>query len=160
MLLNRYTAELVDGHTDVDLVLLDDPKQSLLSLVKTIRRLHFDTLVLLHPPPAAWRWPAAGGIPVRIGTGYRAYTFLFNRRVYQHRKNSGLHELDLNLQLAGAAGARLDAVHFNFTLAEEASQRLTERLRRFGLSIQSPYIVVHRAAEDRHAIGPPPHIIS
>ncbi len=144
MLLNRYTAELVDGHTDVDLVLLDDPKQqSLLSLVKTIRRHHFDTLVLLHPTGRLALAGRLAGIPVRIGTSYRAYSFLFNRRVNQHRKNSGLHELDLNLQLAGAAGARLDAVHFNFTLAEEASQRLTERLHRFGLSIQSPYIVVH-----------------
>ncbi|NLP12238.1 glycosyltransferase family 9 protein [bacterium] len=143
MLLNRYTAELVYGHTDVDLVLLDDPKESLLSLVKTIRRHHFDTLVLLHPTGRLALAGRLAGIPVRIGTGYRAYSFLFNRRVYQHRRNSGMHELDLNLQLAGAAGARLETVRFNFTLDEEALQRLSQRLHRFGLSIRSPYIVVH-----------------
>jgi len=144
MLLNRYTADLVDGHSDVDLVILDDPKeQSLFSLVKTLRGHRFDTMVLLHPTGRLALAGRLAGIPLRIGTGYRAYSFLFNRRVYQHRKNSGMHELELNLQLAEAAGARLDDVHFNFTLTAEAYQRVSQRLHRFGLSIQSPYIVVH-----------------
>jgi heptosyltransferase III len=38
-------------------------------------------------------------IPIRIGTSRRAYSLLFNERVNISRKGSGMHEIDLNLQL-------------------------------------------------------------
>ncbi len=40
----------------------------------------------------------------RVGSGYRYYSVLFNRRVYEHRKDARRHELEYNLQLLARIG--------------------------------------------------------
>ncbi len=68
-------------------------------MAKRLKAYRFDAVILLHPTGRlAWAvWLA--GIPVRIGTAFRSYSFLFNRRVKQHRKFSLKHELEHNLEL-------------------------------------------------------------
>ncbi len=38
-------------------------------------------------------------IKIRIGSGYRWYSFLFNKRIYEHRKYGEHHELEYNVHL-------------------------------------------------------------
>ena len=40
-----------------------------------------------------------GGVKHRLGTAYRWYSFLFNLKHYQHRKDSVKHESEYNLDL-------------------------------------------------------------
>lgn len=98
-LAREYTAPLIALSKSVDAVINDDPSLNARGLAKILKTYNFDLAVLLHPTSRlAWAvWLA--GIPVRIGTAYRSYSLLFNRRVKQHRKFSLKHELEHNLDL-------------------------------------------------------------
>jgi ADP-heptose:LPS heptosyltransferase len=68
-------------------------------LLRALRLRAFDTVFVVHPTPRlAWMIYRAG-IRCRVGTAYRPYSFLFNRRVYDHRKDARYHELEYNLRL-------------------------------------------------------------
>lgn len=102
LLLKKYTADLVEGNPYADELLLYDDGQSLIPsavMVKTIKAKNFDIAIVVHPTPRiAWLLFRAG-IPERIGSGYRYYSLLFNKRVYEHRKDAKRHELEYNLNL-------------------------------------------------------------
>ncbi len=97
-LVSKNTASLIPLAHDIDEALIDTGK-SFFELAGMLRAYRFDATVLLHPTLrlAAALWLT--GIPVRIGTAYRGYSLLFNRRVKQHRKQNLKHELEYNLDL-------------------------------------------------------------
>jgi ADP-heptose:LPS heptosyltransferase len=53
---------------------------------------------------AAW----LARVPIRVGTGYRWYSFLFNRKVYEHRKTAEHHEAEYNLRMLSHIGVSAD----------------------------------------------------
>jgi heptosyltransferase-2 len=63
-----------------------------------------DAAVFLKPfrrlMTAAW----LGRVPLRVGTGYRWYSWLLNRRVYEHRSDFSRHESAYNLGLLRGLG--------------------------------------------------------
>ena len=93
------TRELVEGQPFVREVLGWDDSMPAAELMPWLRRRMFVTAVFFLPRPrlawAAW----SSGIPVRIGTAYRWYSFLFNRRVKVHRSAQERHEAEYNLDL-------------------------------------------------------------
>jgi len=163
MLLRPYTADLVRGHPHLDAVLLDDPTgrhaglPGFFRLWREVRRGRYDTALLLHPSLRLALLCFLAGIAHRVGTGYRAYALLFNHRVYQHRKGSGRHELDLNLDLARAVGADLLSVRFYLTVSERERSRVQELLQQAGLQPGLPFIVVHPGSGGSARDWPLPH---
>jgi heptosyltransferase-3 len=104
-LIRPYTAELAAADRNVDQVItLDDHAPSFSRTIAKLRDSHFDVVIHTHPMPSLAFITLLAGIPVRVGTGYRWYSFLFNRRVYEHRKDAARHELEYNLNLLGALG--------------------------------------------------------
>jgi heptosyltransferase-2 len=92
------TAPLLDRHPDVDYVRtirFTDPMKELRHafsqgteaalFLKPFRRLMW----------AAW----SAGVPIRVATGYRWYSFLANRRVYEHRSEFSKHESEYNVEM-------------------------------------------------------------
>jgi len=111
MLIQRYTAEIVEGNRAVDQTLFyDDGKRPIpfFHLIASLRTQRFDAVFHTHPRfrLALVTWFA--GIPVRVGTGYRWYSFFFNRKVYEHRKDAKRHELEYNLNLLKAIDCPVD----------------------------------------------------
>jgi ADP-heptose:LPS heptosyltransferase len=101
-----YTAPLAGLASDVDQVMVDKGG-GVWSLSREIKVRKYQAAVLLYPT-ARLAWALfLSGIPVRVGTAYRFYSFLFNRRVPLHRRESQRHELELNLELV-ARGLGLD----------------------------------------------------
>lgn len=88
---SRFQAPLLRYIKGIDLVITD--KEELLTdrTIKTAFCLNptFDNAFNIYK----------AGIPERIGTGRRWYSFLFNRRINLSRRKSSLHEADLNLDL-------------------------------------------------------------
>lgn len=157
MLLRSYTAELLQGHPDLDQIILEtEPPQSARDLAQRLRAERFDMVLLLHPTfrLALACWLAR--IPVRVGTAFRGYSFLFNRRVKQHRKNSGRHELDLNLEMAEAVGARLQNVTFRLSVSEKERGHVRQKLQALGLAPSQPFVVLHPGSGGS-AMDWPPH---
>src|SRR5713101_6106048 len=85
-LIQRYTSEIVESDPCVDQVLFyDDGERTLpfLRLAAALRAERFDAVFHTHPRFRLALMTRAAGIPVRVGTGYRWYSFLFNRKVYE-----------------------------------------------------------------------------
>jgi len=100
-----YAAPVLAHHPDLDEVLTVTGREPLRELVRLFRR-DFDAAIFLKPfrryMTAAW----LARVPIRVGTGYRWYAWLLNRRVYEHRSDFSRHESAYNVGLLRGMGLR------------------------------------------------------
>ncbi len=149
MMVRPYTLDLVSGHPHAEEILLDEAAgkhsglKGFFALVRELRRYQFDTVLVLHPSFRLALLCFLARIPLRVGTGYRAYSCLFNQRVFQHRKKAGRHELELNLDLAKAIGAPLGQITFHLHLPEESVARVRMLLQGKGVAPGQSFVVLH-----------------
>ena len=148
VLVSRYTASLLAAESYIDAIAtiegrsLSDLK-AISGLSRDLKRMNFDTSVLFYPRISLALALYLARIPVRIGTGRRAYSFLFNRRVQLHRRDSGKHELDLNYDLVESQYPGLQRFEPSLTATAEEDQRAQEFLASVGIHSKLPYIIVH-----------------
>ena len=85
------------------------------------------------------------GIPVRIGTGYRYYSFLFNRKVFEHRRDARRHEVEYNLNLLREIGCPIaqDNVCFEIDIPPDALSHVGEVLRSLLLDPHKEIVIIH-----------------
>jgi ADP-heptose:LPS heptosyltransferase len=151
MLLRRYTGEIVEGHPLVDGILWYDDgegrERGFITIVHELRDGRFDAAVLVHPTPRLAFLIACAGIPLRVGTGYRYYAVLFNRRVYEHRRHGTKHELEHNLALLGPLGCGADPPgadpDYLISLNDRDRQGARVVLERRGIPLNEIIIVMH-----------------
>ncbi|HLX12338.1 MAG TPA: glycosyltransferase family 9 protein, partial [Bacteroidota bacterium] len=148
MLIRRYTRELVEGDPNVDQILFYDDENGLLPfshLAASLRTQKFDLVFHTYPRYrlALVTWFAR--IPVRVGTGYRWYSFLFNKKVYEHRKDARFHELEYNLRLLSSIGLEVDAANIRpaIDVRPPTADRIRELLREKGISDRDKVVVIH-----------------
>jgi heptosyltransferase-2 len=100
---SAYAAPVLAHHPDLDEVLTVNGQERLGELVRLFKR-NVDAAIFLKPfrrlMTAAW----LARVPLRVGTGYRWYSFLLNRRVYEHRSDFSRHESAYNLGLLRGLG--------------------------------------------------------
>ncbi len=83
-------------------------------------------------------------VKYRIGTGYRWYSFLYNYRVYEHRKESVKHESEYNLNLLKHFFSEVNTVRvFNFKYSKEEKNLLETKLEIFKFSLKDNFIIIH-----------------
>lgn len=102
VLARRYTEAVWRQCAHVDgMMLLEDMKASgSEGAIAALRALSADAIVHVFPHREVAFWAKAAGIPQRIGTSHRWWHwFTCNKRVDFSRKNSELHEGQLNLKL-------------------------------------------------------------
>jgi heptosyltransferase-3 len=146
MLIHSYTAELAAAEPAVDQVIsVDNHSPSFSTTIASLRRAKIDVVFHTHPRARYALMTALAGIPVRVGTGYRWYSFLFNRRVYEHRKDAARHELEYNLNLLRAVGcnAPWDDVNPRLTVGEEHFVRASAALARAGIPADRKLAILH-----------------
>lgn len=150
MLLRHYTGAIVEGNRFLDGILWYDEAGEpvpFFSMLGRIRRNRFDAVVVVHPTLRLALMMALSGIPIRIGTGYRYYSFLFNRRVYEHRKDAKRHEAEYNLNLLAPLGCvipgRESGVDFGIEIPADALPAVARTLRESGIDPAKGYVVVH-----------------
>ncbi len=101
-LIRDYTKSIINNHPLIDEIIIlkeVDGKINLFDNLKIIKRKNFDTSIVLNPTFISALILFLSGIKNRIGTGYRWYSFLFNQKVYEHRKYAEQHELEFNVNL-------------------------------------------------------------
>ena len=93
---NTYTKPLLQNCKYINSIFYVDEFEN--GINEIFKKNHFD--IVFFPRPrfdeslAAYRYK----IPIRVGTGYRLYSFLFNHKVYDHRKISEYHEAEYNVR--------------------------------------------------------------
>ena len=88
-LVRDYTKELVENHPYIDEVLIlneTDGKVNLKENISAIKQFNFDSSIIVYPTLSTSLVVFLSGIKYRVGTGYRWYSFLFNEKIYEHRK--------------------------------------------------------------------------
>ena len=147
MLLRSYTKELAEGQTGLDWTLVHDqdgrPKPFFL-LLSELRSHRFDLVVVAHPTLRLALLMFLAGIPVRVGTGYRWYSFLFNRRVYEHRRTAEKHEAEYNLALLKTIGCGSETVLSPILAIGAETEQVAQNVKRsLGIENSSPVAVLH-----------------
>ena len=93
---SEYAAPLLAHHPDLDEVLTVTGRESLSELTSLFRRA-VDAVVFLKPFKRLMWAAFLARVPIRVATGYRWYSLLANRRVYEHRKDFSKHETLITL---------------------------------------------------------------
>lgn len=149
-LLREYTKDLAKSNPFIDEIMVlkeidgEIDIKSNLSLLKTN---NFDTCITVYPTlKIAWL-VFRTGIKNRIGTGYRWYSFLFNNKVYEHRKFADKHELEYNVNLLKQIGIdekiTKDNVHFYIDIEKSVTEKVNTILLDNGINTGKPIIIVH-----------------
>ncbi len=97
-----YTRPLIEASRHVDGFL---DREAVLSRPDALRETGAEAIVHVFPDKAVARAAKRAGIPLRIGTSHRLFhLFTCNRLVNLGRKNSDLHEAQLNIRLLQPLG--------------------------------------------------------
>ena len=146
-LARTYTRDIVEGQPGVDAVALYDEEgkpKSFFRMFSELRRPKYDLAVVAFPRFRIALLLRLAGVTTRVGTGYRWYSFLFNERVFEHRKNAAKHEFEFNLSLAQRLGCRISpgtTPHLHVDV--DATRVATEERKRLGLSAGRSFVVLH-----------------
>ncbi len=149
-LLRDYTKDLLYKHPAVDKVLVLEEKKGKVIFWKNIKKIkaeNFDTCLILYPTFKISLMLFLSKIKNRIGTGYRWYSFLFNQKIYEHRKYGEKHELEYNLNMLGKMGidpeqARAN-VSFDIQIDKNSKQKVDSVLKRFSYKDSLPMVIIH-----------------
>lgn len=143
VLVRPYTADLVRNRPDIDDVMLweGEGMARVVGYVRRLRERSYDLCILPYPRFELALIAFLAGIPVRVGTGYRWYSFLFNERVYEHRKDARRHEAEYNLNLLRAVGADVPVpLQVTLTVPGDVQRAMDARLAELGVG---DFIVLH-----------------
>ena len=147
VLVRNYTRELVERHSSVDEVLVyehEDSIRSLWNILKEIRARKFDVGIIPYPRFRSTLLMFLAGIRIRVGTGYRWYSILFNRKVYEHRKNAQRHEVEYNVNLLRSLGIEpTGAAQFELTVSSSAKKIVDSFLAENSISEKEKFVILH-----------------
>lgn len=162
-LASAYAADILESQPEVDEVWAYAPQgehqgiRGLKKLSARIRQSKFDAALLVFPDLriswAVWR----GGVPVRVGTGRRWWSGLYNRRVALSRAQGGCHEAQFNLELVRALGVPAELQPTRLHLAPAAQQWAQDFVRARGIKAGERLVVVHPGGRGSAANWPREH---
>jgi len=144
MLLNSYTAGLVEGIADVLVYNREISSKPFFKILAELRRAQFDVVVVAFPRfrIALLLW--LSGIPVRIGTGYRWYSFLFNKKIFEHRKTVEKHEAEYNLSLLQGLGCTVSLKpEVRIVISEQEKKAASDIRQSMGILDSDRLVLLH-----------------
>lgn len=150
-LVSRYTAPIVRRIAEIDRVFTPDERGRALTTLRSHRP---DAIVFARPEFRLALDALLARIDVRIGTGYRLYSGLFTRWVYEHRKMGAKHEARYGVNLLGPLfpeelQVRMPRLEVSEAGAAEARHRLED------VGIGGELMVIHPGSRGSAGQYPP-----
>ncbi len=149
-LVRNYTQDIVENHPFIDNIIIlkeENGKIPIFSNVEIVKNYDFDSSIIVYPTFQTSLIAFLSGIRNRVGTGYRWYSFLFNNKIYEHRKYAEKHELEYNINLLNAFGIDEkidpDTVNFHLNVNEKSNEKIESLLNKNGISKGKPIIIIH-----------------
>ena len=149
-LLRKYTECLAWNHPYIDGILLlkeTNGKPLIFENVNILRKNNFDACVMVYPTFQTAAIAFLSGIKNRIGTGYRWYSFLFNHKIFEHRKYAEKHELEYNVNLLKAFGIneRVSRGDIQFYLKQnpDSEIKIDRLLSENEIDPVKPIVIIH-----------------
>lgn len=148
-LLNEYTKPLAENNQFIDKVitlLTSNGKFKILANAEYLKN-KFDTAIIAFPSFRIALILFFAGIKIRIGTGYRWYSFLFNRKIYDHRKTAEYHELEYNVRLLKKIGIEEPVsptnAFFGLSISSHINDEVNKKLKNIGVNNDEKFIILH-----------------
>jgi lipopolysaccharide heptosyltransferase II len=149
-LVRNYTKPLVDNNPDLDdiLVLSEEGNKILIpENVKKLRKHKFEAAIIIYPTFITAVIIFLSGIKIRIGSGYRWYSILFNRRVFEHRKYAEKHELEYNVNLLKELGidhkSQVGKIKFRLNIDDQSLKEVNSFLLQNGFDERKKTVIIH-----------------
>lgn len=149
-LVRNYTESIVKEHPFIDeiLVLKENKKRAkFFSNIRQIAVNKFDYTIIVYPTFLISLIIFCSGIKQRIGTGYRWYSFLFNRMRFIHRKFAEKHEIEFNVDLLKQIdiyeNISKENVSFNLQINKDSKRFVDRILIEGGVDKDKTLIIVH-----------------
>lgn len=139
-LVSNYTSDIALSSPYVDDIIIYNPAESILTNYKKLKKSNADAIVILFPRFKIAAASFLAGIPIRVGSAYRWYSFLFNKKVREHRKNSIKNEAEYNLTLIEMLGCKEKTLDVTLNINETALNGVNGFLNQ---TCMSKFIVVH-----------------
>lgn len=140
----EYVKELIHDYEGIDEFIAEDNMGSFQDKLRLIKEKNIDLVINVKPEYELAALFFLSGIKYRIGTGYRWYSFLFNYKVFEHRKVSDKHESEYNLNLLSnffpEAGNERS---FHFRYSEDEKNKFREKILNYIADPDRSYIVIH-----------------
>lgn len=145
-----YTSPLIDGNPFIDEVVVAEESNGEILFNKNLKKIkskNFDTCVVVNPTLKISLTLFFAGINNRIGTGYRWYSFLFNNKVFEHRKYAEKHELEYNVNLLNKIGIGFkdfsNEIKFHLKVDEKSSEKINSILFERGFKSGNKIVIIH-----------------
>lgn len=148
-LVKNYTQPIVAEHQFIDEVITLPEVEGKINFRKIIQQLkekNFDTCLVVHSRFNIALILFLAGIKWRIGTGYRWYSFLFNKKIFEHRKKSQKHELEYNLNMLSALNIseKIDFTNIDFNLSiDKSSEKKVNSLLSESNLLSKKIVIIH-----------------
>ena len=148
--IREYTSSLIDGNPFVDEVIIAEESEGKIPFLKNLNKIkskNFDTCVIANPTLRISLMMFFAGINNRIGTGYRWYSLLFNKKVFEHRKYGEKHELEFNINLLNKIGIDLKSftneIKFHLKVDDKSSEKINSTLIERGSKSENKIVIIH-----------------
>jgi len=146
-MVREYTKPIVEGNNLVDEILVYDEKKPFDVTLLELKIKRYDTCLVVHPKFRIALLLFLAKIKIRIGTGYRWYSFLFNKKIYEHRKYGKNHELNHNINLLKLLGVNEevteDTVAFNLHSNAKSAQNVEKFLNSLNINKEDVLVIIH-----------------
>jgi len=151
-LIREYTKEILFNHPFIDEVILVKTKKeqntiTFLDNYKIIKEKNFDTVIVVSPRLIISLIAFLSRINFRIGTSYRWYSFLFNKKVYIHRKYAEKHELEFNLEMLKKIDITENIFPKNISYSLQVNSKNKNRVEQIlfskNISLTKPTFIIH-----------------
>jgi len=160
LFVDPYTVPLANLQRNVSRVIPDTHPEfrGFPELTQFLKSQHYDLAIHLYPIPRLALATFRAGVPVRVGTTYRYFSFLFNRRVRLHRKNAGIHERDLNLKLIEGIGIPAGQVTAGLEIPDRFREVVVRLLAGKGIDAsKETFVVLHPGSKGSSLNWPAEH---
>jgi len=142
-LVNTRTQELVIDYPNINKVHAIE-KDTIKDIKRILDENKYDLGIVVHPSYVIARALYKSKVKYRLGTAYRWYSFLFNLKHRQHRKDSIKHELEYNLDLLNELNCKpLKDLSPHIEVKKEAIDSLNNKLQLKGIDLTRDYVVIH-----------------
>jgi heptosyltransferase III len=148
--IRNYTRPLIDGNPFIDEVVIAEESDGEILFKKNLEKIkskNIDTCVVVNPTLKISLMMYLAGVANRIGTGYRWYTFLFNNKVYEHRKYAEKHELEYNVNLLNKIDIDFkdfsDEIKFHLKVDDKSSEKINSILAEKGFKAGNKIVIIH-----------------
>lgn len=143
-LVKTYVKDLITDYKSIDNLIFEENYAGFFPMLRLLKKEKFDIVINVFPRFKLALLFFMAGIKCRVGTGYRWYSFLFNKKLYQHRKDAVKHESEYNIDLLKTLNVDVNydkKYYFNYRDSEK--KNLEVKLSKLNLNLSEKYIIVH-----------------